>query len=182
MNEISKLSLKLLAITAVAGLALGATNALTSGPIKEQEIAAANAARMAVLPAAVDFVSMQEEQTETITDVYQGVDASQGVVGYTAKTTVNGFGGPIEIIVGVDGEGVITGVNVGGSDFSETAGLGARTKEPAFAAQFSGKSAPLALRKNGGDIDAVTSATISSTAVVNGVSALAEALGAIAGR
>ena len=49
MREILKLGGKLLLLTAVAGLALGLTNAITKGPIEEQAVAAANAARQTVL-------------------------------------------------------------------------------------------------------------------------------------
>jgi Na+-translocating ferredoxin:NAD+ oxidoreductase RnfG subunit len=52
------LGLKLFAIAAVAGLALGATNALTEGPIHEQEIVAADAARREVLPGADSFTEL----------------------------------------------------------------------------------------------------------------------------
>lgn len=76
----------------------------------------------------------------------------------------NGYGGPIEIMVGFDPEGRITGVTVLGN--RETPGLGAKVSDPAFLAQFRGVSAvdPLAVAKDGGIIDAITAATISSRA------------------
>ena len=83
-----------------------------------------------------------------------------------AQVTVKGYGGEIEIVVGVDNDGVITGINVGGANFSETAGLGAKTKEPAFTEQFKGLSAPLTLK---GNVDSVSGASVSSGAIVNGV-------------
>ena len=89
--------------------------------------------------------------------------------GYTAQVTVKGYGGEIEIVVGVDNDGVITGINVGGANFSETAGLGAKTKEPAFTEQFKGLSAPLTLK---GNVDSVSGASVSSGAIVNGVNAV----------
>ena len=70
------------------------------------------------------------------------------------------------VVVGVDNDGVITGINVGGANFSETAGLGAKTKEPAFTEQFKGLSAPLTLK---GNVDSVSGASVSSGAIVNGV-------------
>lgn len=75
------------------------------------------------------------------------------------RVTVKGYGGEIEIVVGVDNDGVITGINVGGANFSETAGLGAKTKEPAFTEQFKGLSAPLTLK---GNVDSVSGASVSS--------------------
>ena len=61
MREILKLGGKLLLLTAVAGLALGLTNAITKGPIAEQAIAAANAARKAVLSDAATFEPVMED-------------------------------------------------------------------------------------------------------------------------
>ena len=167
MRDLFKLGLKLFAIAAVAGLALGFTNMVTSGPIAEQQMAEANAARIKVLPAAASFNA--KEDPGALDEIYEGLDAAGTPVGYTGMITVTGFGGPIEVTVGVDRQGVITGVNVGGTDFSETAGLGARTKEDWFGEQFIGMSGHVALKKNGGEVDAVTSATISSNAVTNGV-------------
>ncbi len=175
MRDLFKLGGKLFLLAACAGLLLGLTNAITAGPIEEQQRIEATAARKQVLPEAADFALIAESDG-AIADIYRGVDAAGAAVGYTAKTTVQGFGGPIEVTVGVNAEGTLTGVTVGGSGFKETAGLGARTKDTAFVNQFSGQSMPVALRKNGGAIDAVTSATISSTAVVNGVNAAAEYL------
>ena len=179
MRDVLKLGGKLFLLTLCAGLLLGVTNGITVGPIAEQQRLEATAARQSVLPAAADFKLLSEADGD-ITDIYCGTDASGKAVGYTAKVTVQGFGGPIEVTVGMGTGGVITGVTVGGSGFKETAGLGARTKEPWFAAQFADKTAPVDLKKNGGAIDAVTSATISSSAVTGGVNAAADYLQALA--
>ena len=71
-------------------------------------------------------------------------------------------------------DGVIRGVNVGGSNFSETAGLGAKTKDASWREQFIGESAPVAITKDGGNIDAIASATISSRAVTDEVDRLVD--------
>lgn len=168
MREIVKLGCKLLLLSAVAGLALGVTNAVTQGPIEEQRIAEANAARRAVLSAAESF-EMVSEDADGMDEIYRGVGADGQTVGYTAKCTARGYGGPIEVTVGIDADGTVTGVQVGGADFAETAGLGARVKEAWFGEQFVGQTAPMQLKKDGGRIDAVSSATISSTAVTQAV-------------
>ena len=98
-------------------------------------------------------------------------------VGYVAQITVKGYKGPVEVTVGLDDSLTLTGISVGGSDFAETAGLGAKAKEPAFQNQFAGKKTPVSLIKTGGTpgdntVDAITAATITSTAVVNGVNAV----------
>lgn len=174
MRDILRLGLKLLIISTVGGLALGLTNAVTEGPIQEQQVAAADAARRQVLPGAETFEVLAP--TSGLDEAYAGRDGSGALAGLTGKITAQGYGGPIEVTVGVDADGVITGVSVGGADFKETAGLGARTKEPWFAEQFAGKTAPVQLKQNGGEIDAVASATISSSAVTKAVDSAVTAL------
>jgi len=182
MREIMKLGAKLLIISLVAGLALGVTNAVTAGPIAEQRIAEANAARQKVLAEAVNF-ELVETVPEGIDEMHKGLDASGALVGCTGKITVTGYGGPIEVTVGLGLDGIITGVNVGGSDFQETAGLGAKTKDAAFTDRYTGLDsadpAMIAVKQDGGMIDAVSSATISSRAVSNGVQTVCAALQAI---
>ena len=172
MHEIGKLSLKLFAIAAIAGLLLGVTNAATAAPIAEQARTAAEESRRAVLPDTAETFTLVTETDGDVYDVYRAENAAGELVGFTAVTAVTGFGGPIEITLGMGENGVVQGVRVGGSDFAETAGLGARTKEAWFTDQFSGLTGPFALSRDGGEIDAVTSATVSSTAVLNGVNAL----------
>ena len=168
------LGLKLFLLAAIAGLALGITNMVTAGPIARQAILAAEAARTAVLPVASSFT--ETEAPVGLQDAYAGYDASGAYVGATGTIITDGYGGEIEITVGIDKDGVLTGVSVGGSSFSETAGLGARAKEPWFMEQYIGKSAPIALKKDGGEIDAITSATITSRAVTKAVDSAVQLL------
>ena len=96
------------------------------------------------------------------------------VAGYVSQITVKGYKGPVEVTVGLDKDLTLTGISVGGSDFAETAGLGAKSKDPAFTSQFAGKKPPVVVIKNGGiagdnTIDAITAATITSNAVAGGV-------------
>ena len=90
--------------------------------------------------------------------------------------TVNGYGGKIEVTVGMSVDGMITGISVGGSEFSETPGLGEKTKSIEFRSRFLGlkfdpenpfKAEKTPQKEN--EIQAVTSATISSQAVTDGV-------------
>ena len=80
-----------------------------------------------------------------------------------------GFGGEMEIAVGVDKAGEVTGVSI--IRMSETSGLGANAHRESFRSQFIGKSGAVALRKHGGEIDALTGATVTSTAVTKGINA-----------
>ena len=165
-------------ISLVAALALGATYNGTKDRIATQEAEKAVAVRQELLPAAADFKLLTAEDE---TEVYQGLDASGASVGYVSVGTVTGFGGPVEVTVGMDDEGTIAGVRVGGSNFSETAGLGAKSKEPAFYEQFAGMVYPVDLTKNGGEVDAITAATITSSAVVRGVNDTAKYIAEKAG-
>ena len=168
----------LLIITLVAGLALGGTYALTKEPIAQQALLTAENARKSALPDADSFEELELGENASVDWAYAGLKEGN-TVGYVAQKTVNGFGGKVEVIAGVDTQKApdtftVSGISVGGSNFSETAGLGARSKEPAFTEQFAGKLYPLSYIKAGGEatdstVDALTSATITTTAVVNGV-------------
>lgn len=168
----------LLTITVVAGLLLAFTNGLTLPVIAEQSALAAEASRGAALPAAESFEQIETAEGAPVDWCYAGVAGGE-VVGHVAQATVGGFGGEIEVIVGMDKDGVITGISVGGSNFQETAGLGEKTRSEEFRSQYIGKIAPLRVIKAGqaaaeDTIDAVTAATISSNAVNGAVNQIAE--------
>lgn len=110
---------------------------------------------------------------------YEGLKDGE-VVGYVSQTTVKGFGGKVEVITGVSRDQKITGISVGGANFSETAGLGAKAKEEKFTSQFIGKSTAETVGvvkagkvKGDNDVDAITAATITSSAVAGGVNSIA---------
>ena len=87
--------------------------------------------------------------------------------------TPSGFGGEISMAVGVDKSGAVTGVSI--IQMSETSGLGANAQRESFRSQYVGKSGSVALKKQGGEIDALTGATVTSTAVTKGVNAALQA-------
>lgn len=101
--------------------------------------------------------------------VYVAKSGSQ-VVGYAIEsTTSKGFGGPFTIMVGLTPDGVVYNTSV--ISHSETPGLGAKIvdHESHFIQQWNGKnltdgSVKLAVKKDGGDIDAITASTITSRA------------------
>ena len=156
----------LVSICIVVGGVLGMVNAVTEGPIAQQAVEAANLARRASFTEADSFEKMELAADSGVDACYMAMKDGQ-LVGYVAQVTVTGFGGPVEIHVGMDLNQTITGINVGGSGFSETPGLGDRAREPEFAAQFVGLTIPTQLGSNG--LDAITGATITSGAVSSGV-------------
>lgn len=101
--------------------------------------------------------------------VYRVSDADGNVIGYYVQVKGTGFGGDVNLTVGFNKSCEVLGVKIL-DPFSETPGLGAKVKESAFLDQYNGKTEGLTLGKNGsGDVDAIAGATISSTAVTDGV-------------
>ena len=171
-------------IAVVAALCLAVTNEVTKDVIARQAEEEAEAARKALVPEADSFEPLEAENVDS---VYRGVKDGEAI-GYVAQVTVTGFGGPVEVTVGTKaGEAVLTGIKVGGSSFSETAGLGAKSKEPQFMDQFAGVKAPVMLSDgvendtDAQEIDAITAATITSSAVVRGVNQAVDAIAPYAG-
>lgn len=155
----------LLIICLVVGGMLAMVNGLTEGPISQRAAETANAARYACFPDADSFEEMELASDSGVDSCYVAMKDGQAV-GYVAQATVSGFGGPVEIHVGMDLNQTITGINVGGSKFAETPGLGAKAKDPKFVDQFTGLAIPTQL---GNGVDAITGATITSGAVSSGV-------------
>ena len=106
------------------------------------------------LPAAEQFLPLELAADTGLDNAYEG-QAGGSTVGYAAQVTVKGYGGPIELVVGMDMKGLITGISVGGESFSESPGLGAKSKDPEFKNQFVGIAAPVGLNHS----DATSSAT-----------------------
>lgn len=92
-------------------------------------------------------------------------------LGYCVQTTTAGFGGDMTLMIGFYSDCSIAGVQV--LSHSETPGLGAKVNDSGYLAQYGGKSGELTL---GEDVDAISGATISSRAVLAGVSAAQETL------
>ena len=164
----------LVVICLVSALLLASFNLLTKDPIEQNSLRAAEETRTRMLPVAASFEAMEVTEGSNMDSVYQGLDASGEPVGYVIQTTVNGYGGEVVVTLGMDMDGVITGVDVGGDNFSETPGLGALAKEPKFTSQYIGKTVPLTLVKGNepkGDntIDAISGATRTSSAVNGGI-------------
>lgn len=176
MNSMAKIGGTLLAFSAIAALLLAGTNQITAPVIEQRNIKANNEARMEVLPAAKDFKEVKAEQyksanSATVSEVYEATDGSK-TVGYTIKVNPSGYGGAVEVTIGISKEGKITGVKIGNN--SETPGLGAKAAEPAFYEQYKDKEAKaLEVIKSGApgenQIKAISGATITSKAVTNGV-------------
>lgn len=157
-----QLVLILFAISAVTALLLGLVNMLTAPVIAANQQAKKDAAMAAVLPA--DSYQQMEYTggDTTVSGIYKAGDA-----GYVVEVACAGsFSGTLNIMVGVDTAGTVTGVEV--VKTAETSGLGANAGKADWRAQFVGLT-NAAVTKDGGTIDSITGATITSRAVANGV-------------
>lgn len=162
IKEVIKPALVLLIIASVAAAALGAVQSITAAPIKMQEDKTKADAMKAVMPDASSFEEIENvELSGSVTAVYK---ADNG--GFVITTAPSGFGGTVNTMVGIDTEGVITGLRV--TKHAETPGLGAKSTEPDFYEQFAGMSGSLAVTKDGGEVVPITSSTITSRAVTSG--------------
>lgn len=172
----------LFVITALAALLLAVTNNMTVEKIEANTIKEQNEARMAVMPDASEFEELETDLNEgsIVTEIYAGKTAAGELAGYCVGVSPNGFGGAIEMIVGIKADETLSGVKI--VSMSETPGLGSKAQEPKFNDQFSGKnvSEPLAVIKSGiakdNEVVAISGATITSNAVASGVNAAVDAV------
>lgn len=178
-KSIIKTGLILFAITAVSALLLAVVNGVTAPIIESNSIEKTNASMRSVFNDAKDFVPVERDADtdKTVTGIYAAKDESTATIGACICVSPNGYGGAIDMVVGVGADGKVTGVDI--ISQSETAGLGAKAVEEDFRAQYVGKGTVSKVVKSGAkadEINAITSATITSKAVTAGVNtAVAEA-------
>ena len=164
-----RIALTLFLITAVVAGVLAAVNAIT-----EPIIAAANEAKTQEAIASVleggydEIIEDYTDATGLVTKVYKGAN------GYALEVTPGGFDNTITMMVGVDFEGNVLGISV--VSHTETAGLGAvaaatTSAGEAFRGQFVGMNGSVSVSKDGGEVNAITGATITSRAICTGVNA-----------
>ncbi len=149
----------------VAAALLGTAYVLTEQKIEEQQEIILQQNLKQVLPEA--------ERFEEKDDYYVATNDGE-IVGYAALSTGSGYGGPITVLVGIDLENTITGVRI--MKQTETPGLGANAVNPEFYSQFNNiTQEEVKLARDGGRIDAITGATITTDAIIDAVrQALAE--------
>lgn len=167
MKDILRLTFTLLLITAVVAAALAGVNKITGPKIAAQQDQKIQEAISQVLPGGGEQLDDFPDQNGLVQAVY----ASEK--GYAVQVAPGGFGGSIVMMVGIK-DGAVTGLSI--ISHAETPSLGAVIGENSdkgnhFRNQFIGQSGELKVNKDGGEIDALSSATISSRAVVTGVNA-----------
>lgn len=174
MKDTAKLAVTLTVICAIAALLLSYVHQATLKPIAYQKRMEKVRALSRVLPhynnhPDKDILQIPVENGRTLEVDLAKKDGRVVAVAYRVVSH-KGYGGDIEILMGVDISGKITGIEI--LTMSETPGLGARIVEPAFKGQFAGKTlknTKWAVKKDGGDIDQITGATISPRAVTEAI-------------
>lgn len=170
-------------ICVVCSALLAGVYALTAAPIEKAAAEKLTGAISEVLP---PFETLSEQKTVELSgktySYYEVSDAEGNVLGYAVNAAETGFGGPVSLMVGVLADGTLYNTKV--LSHSETPGLGAKCTEPAFADQFRNLDlsvTTLSVKKDGGDIDAITAATITSRAYVKTVALALDVFNAIKG-
>jgi len=179
MKEIVRLAIVLTVIAAGAGLILSVVEGVTRAPIAEQRRLETLKALKAVLPPidnapdadTVTLVTGKDKKGRDLSRTFYRGRQGEALAGVAFKVVApEGYSGNIEIMVGITPEGTVTGIEI--LTHAETPGLGSKITEGWFKEQFRGKgleNADWRVKKDGGEFDQITGATISPRAVVGAV-------------
>ena len=168
VKYVARLAITLLLITAVVAAALAGINSLTAPVIAQLKAEKIQNAIEQVLPGGGESVAF-DDNSGWVSSVYQSE------TGYAVEVTpTTGFNGAITMMVGIDNDGKVLGISVVSQ--TETAGLGAvaaakTSAGETFRGQYVGLSGSVSVTKDGGEVEAITGATITSRAICDGVNA-----------
>lgn len=173
---IAKLTLTLLGICVVVALLLGLVNHVTEPVITAKKAEKTKAAMAQVL--AADSYEPVDTDAANVTALYKAMTGGEQS-GYVAEVASSGFGGVISMVVGVDMNGVVTGVAV--TDHAETANVGTKVVgDQSVLDRFVGMSygeGGITVNSGSNRFDGVTGATVSSKGVTAGINAALAAVG-----
>lgn len=159
MKEMLRYGLILGMICLVASGLLAGVNSLTQKKIAAQAEAEEGAGLKEVLPQAARFEEVKQEGKVVY---YKAFDQDNNLIGAAFKTSAKGYSSEIQAVAGINKEGAISAIKI--ISQNETPGMGSQVAEPSFTAQFAGKD----INKIE-EVEAITGATISSTAVISSV-------------
>lgn len=183
-KEVLVPSVSLFVISLVVTLLLAVTNNITAPLIEKLSVETEIETRKTVLADASYF----DDENKTVTldgteyTYCVGLDAEKNVVGYIFTTSTKGYGGEVKVMTGVSADGKVTGVEA--LSLSETAGLGMNAKSESFRNQYIGKSGEIGVAKNSpkeNEIQALTGATITSSAFTDAVNIALELYSVVTG-
>lgn len=158
MAELLRLSLALALVASICGGLLAFVGSATQNARDDAAGKRLRDAARSVLPHRPDATLKEEGEFFLLEDRDGGLLAAA-----VEGSSQNGYGGEIRILAAFTASGDAAGFAV--LEAKETPGLGAKISEDGFRNSFRGKTSPWRVKKDGGQIDAITSATISSRAV-----------------
>ena len=171
---IGKLTATLLSICCVVALLLGIVNSVTEPIIRRMQEEKTAAAMALVLQA--DSYDKMDVQFDNVTAMYHAMAGGQQI-GYVVEVTSSGFGGAMNIVVGVDMAGKVTGVSV--TKHAETKNIGTKVADSApVLSRFIGLSGNITVNAGPNRFDGISGATVSSKAVTAGVNTALSAVAA----
>ena len=186
MKQILKLTFVLFLICAIVAAVLGGVNELTWRRIAQLQAEKTARAYGAVLESDSGY---EDLGLKAFTQVANGqkikinkISRAMNGKGYVVEATFSGAQGNITMVIGVNNSFKCTGISI--TEHSETSGLGANAASTAevgvnFRAQFKGQDESIALSRDGGKIDALSGATITSRSVTNATLAAIQAVQAL---
>lgn len=179
MKDTIKLGLTLLIIAAISGAVLAGMNGITGPIIAEMERESTFGAFFEIFEEAEDFKDIEEslaaeikENNSAIEDIFEAVDGSENSLGYVIKAKSGGYGGDMFLAIGIDNDGLTTGMKVVGH--SETPGIGDKIEAENFTSTFIGKETASDLKAVAApaaedEVQLLSGSTVSTNAVMGGV-------------
>ena len=164
MNEYLKNTLVLFSITLAVALLLSCTHFFTKDIIAQTAIENQTKSREKVL------TGLEFSREENISNVWIYYNSEENIIGYAILAQGPGYGGEMELMIGMDGDYKILGIDV--LSHQETPGLGSNAIA-AITPQFIGKQNPFHINK---EIEGVTGATITSKSIIDIVNNAVELL------
>ena len=198
MKKILKDAFAFLMITLVAGILLGFVYSITKEPIAQQEQLTKERSCQEVFADAATFENDTDDleaaaaamkaagyEVQTLSEILVAKDDSGSTLGYVLSLVdPEGYGGDISFMMGIRLDGTLNGISI--LSIGETAGLGMNADTDAFKSQFANKKVEkFTFTKTGStsdsEIDALSGATITTTAMTNGVNAGLAAFSSLGG-
>jgi len=165
----AKPALMLFIVALASGLLLGSVNAFTLPAAEIQaQIALDNSLNEIIYPEIAEFRPL-ELKDDSVINVYEAAKNGE-TIAYVVLAASGGYGDAVEVLTGIDADGNIIKIKIG--SHSETPGLGAEAVKEFFTNQYIGKNQPINVVKQSpgaNDIQAITSATITSNSVTSSV-------------
>lgn len=174
IKDIIRSVLALFLICLVVSAALALVNSFTSPVSENNALMREYTARKELIPEADDFLPVEQDFSDEIVSAFAAKDAGENTLGYVFTVQEKGFGGTIKVMCAISSDGTILRVNTLDVS-SETKTLGGKTAEPAYTDQYVGKTETL------DGVNAISGATVTSTAYRACVTAAFEAFSQIGG-